>query len=87
MRGPHLSCITQQPAKPSEILHAQRHNCERGGMCLTVSSPVPLTLLVLRFTRLISYPQLFLTDCLGISNDGEIRISKLLLSVKSNTRN
>lgn len=56
-------------------------------MCPMASSPVPLTLLVLRFAHLIYYPQLFLTDCLGISNDGEIRISKLLLSVKSNTRN
>lgn len=49
--------------------------------------PCPAHTRVLHFTRLIYYPQLFLTDCLGISNDGEIRISKLLLSVKSNTRN
>lgn len=46
-----------------------------------------LTLPVLHFAPLIYYPQLFLTDCLGMSNDGEIKISKLLLSVKSNTRN
>lgn len=50
-------------------------------------SPVPLTLLILCFAGLIYYPQPLLTDCLGIPNDGEIRISTLLLSVKSNTRN
>lgn len=77
----------QQPTKPSEILYTQWYNREQGGACLTASSPVPLTLSVLHFTCLIYYPQLFLTDCLGISNDGEIRISKLLLSVKSSTRN
>lgn len=51
------------------------------------SSLVTLTVPALRFARLIYYPQLFLTDCLGISKDGEIKISKWLLSVKSNTRN
>lgn len=48
---------------------------------------VTLTIPVLRFARLIYYPQLFLTDCLGTSKDGEIEIGKWLLSVKSNTRN
>lgn len=40
------------------------------------SSLVTLTIPDLRFVPLIYYPQLFLTDCLGISKDGEIKISK-----------
>lgn len=77
----------QQPTKLSEVLHAQWHSHGQGEASLTASSPVPLIFPVLRMARLIYDPQLFLTKCLGISNDGEIRISKLPLSVKSNTRN
>lgn len=51
------------------------------------SSLVMLTVPVLHSAHLIYYPQLLFTDCLGISKDGEIKISKWLLTVKSNTRN
>lgn len=60
---------------------------EQGGACLMASSLVTLTIPVLHFAPLIYYPQLLFTDCLGISKDGEIKTSKWLLSVKSNTRN